>query len=274
VLAAMTVLVIIVMALSRMFSDGSRIWRKGTRQVDTDGGSRAVVGFLTRRLMSAVVDRQIPFYLTDTGLKTYGGPPTDWSSELCFVTISQSARANAGNTYRSAEEFRFYVSKMKTSDNKDLTASLYRLSLANRQTMNSITAYAYSSTNMTGKKWYEGGSENGVSIIGIKNVGGAGVADYISKFQVWAYPPYAYNSAKQAVKKYDSADFGFQPPLWVDLFIEVITQHDASEMYFLSKDGAPPSKWNEYLARNARRYVARVSFINRDGYAKGFYVTP
>ena len=82
VLAAMTVLVIILMLLGQVFSGSTLAWETGTRRMDQNIGARAVMDLIARDLSGAIVLKLDP-----SGVSPYSSGAT---SSLRFLTLAQT----------------------------------------------------------------------------------------------------------------------------------------------------------------------------------------
>ena len=129
VLASMTVLIVILLALVRLFDEASRAYDKGTTSVSRSAAARAAMEMITRDLEGAVIDRGCPFYKEDYTVDTgTSSKPGFGFNEFFFVTMEGDQ-----DDGRSYQLVRYYV--------KDYTATNagveYRCFSLNRATMDS-----------------------------------------------------------------------------------------------------------------------------------------
>ncbi|HNS81575.1 MAG TPA: hypothetical protein PKM67_08970, partial [Kiritimatiellia bacterium] len=84
-------------------------------------------------------------------------------------------------------------------------------------------------------------------------------------FQVWCYT----EPGAPAISDYDST--GSKPeqinqlPMWIEISLMIFDEKDAEHMANLDAFNAPDIP--EEAIKRARRYVTRINFVNRNGYA-------
>ena len=129
VLASMAVLIVILLALVRLFDEASRAYDKGTTSVSRSAAARAAMEMITRDLEGAVIDRGCPFYkeehTVDTGTASKPGAGFD---EFFFVTMEGDQ--NDGRSYQMVH---YYVD-VYTATNAGVKYRGFRLK---RDTMDS-----------------------------------------------------------------------------------------------------------------------------------------
>jgi prepilin-type N-terminal cleavage/methylation domain-containing protein len=107
VLASMAVLIVILLALVRLFDEASRAYGKGTTSVSRSAAARTAMEMITRDIEGAVIDRDCQFYkednTEDTGTPTKPGAGFD---EFFFVTME----GNQTND-RSYQLVHYYVNR-------------------------------------------------------------------------------------------------------------------------------------------------------------------
>lgn len=108
VLASMGVLLILMLALVRMFDEASTALKKGTTSVSRSAAARAAMEMITQDLEGAVIDRRFQFYSeTDT--------VDDNFDEIYFVTMKRDPEMGTeGDDGRSFQLVHYYV-KIQTN---------------------------------------------------------------------------------------------------------------------------------------------------------------
>ena len=142
----------------------------------------------------------------------------------------------------------YYVANM-LDENKNRIPNRYRLM---KSLVNDFDAEAfdlYSGTN-----WTVTLSLNGINLLLIEN---------ISAFEVRAYS----ESSDMLTDDYCSNDLSSSNtlPLWVDLYIETLSDEDAITAAALPRG----TNRIDFLSKHANAYVTRVHFLNRAGYTRG-----
>jgi prepilin-type N-terminal cleavage/methylation domain-containing protein len=88
VLVSMAVLVILMLALVRLFDEASGAYRKGTVSVSRNAAARAAMDMIARDFEGVVIDQRIRFYkegdTVDPSSASVGGAGFD---ECCFITM-------------------------------------------------------------------------------------------------------------------------------------------------------------------------------------------
>ena len=117
VLASMAILLILMLALVRMFDEASGALKKGTTSVSRNAAARAAMEMITQDLEGAVIDRRFQFYkeagTTDAGrfgsgfdefyMVTLAGDPgtNGYSYHVVRYYVSTVTNSEAGVKYRS-----------------------------------------------------------------------------------------------------------------------------------------------------------------------------
>jgi len=241
-LAAMSVLILIVSLCAQLFSGAQRSWRSGTGMADSAANGRAIMDYIARELQVAAADSRLRFYVTDATETAYGGNTNRQSHELYFVAMNNdNAAAN-----REAQQVAYYI-REETPTGKP---RFYQLMRAVAYKTSKITAYDTLS-------WWNNFTQSANN----DNVG-VMVEDVIT-FRVRAY-----NDAGNMINSFSAAEGTNRLPAYVDIFLETIGAADAREFRnYAALKGKTHADVKDYLDKNARRFFTRVYFPNRNGYA-------
>ncbi len=274
-LAAMGVLVLVVMMMSRVFTDTTRMWNLGTKRIVEAQEARAVMNFLVQEISTAMADSLISFRMhsevnpaLSMSVSAYG----EDTDSLAFLAFTQTppwgatGANHAGNDSwrrRATTQFIYFVDYMidEFGDDMDDSHELgprYRLVRA-RGTRSSHTVddlptrppglinSAYHRTDW----WRE---EFNTDVLGNIET----IAVNVVAFELWAY-----TEAGNYIFNFDSVTQG-EPPLWIDLYLEMMGEAEIAQLAQMWKNNHPDRL--DFRERNVRRYSARVYLRNREGY--------
>jgi len=282
-LTAMGLLVIIVLMMSRVFTDTNRMWNLGTKRVTEAQEARVVVDFLAKELSTAIADNMISFKMhSETGPNSFSvrayGEETDSLAFIAYTRTPPWGGADFGSTSepgdaaarrRNTSQFIYYVDYMLDDDGNDMDENhddgpRYRLTRL-RKTRSSHTVSATPGSpagiNESAYKqadwwlpdlWMD-------QYAGFGGVNRETIAINLVAFELWAYTPSGAN-----VWNFDSHTVG-EPPLWVDIYLEVMGDAEITQLAAMWRQNHPDML--DYRERNARRYSVRIYLRNREGYA-------
>lgn len=239
VLAAMAVLSIIVLIVSKMFVDANQAWAIGTRRVEQDIQARSALEWMTRELATAMADGVLSMKVEPGGNTDYYGNVT---TNITFTSKNHRAEYRSSNPYREVQQIRYMLFPLTN-------APPYFYTLGRQVTENeSVATYqCYVTSNWTAnlnsyaKEW--------------ANV----IAEHVARFDVCVF---ITNSSSPTVPipqpNYDSTVH--PPPIWIDLALVTLDENDA-------RKAANVSSGNRiaYIDRTAKRYVARAYPHNVQG---------
>ncbi len=263
-LASMAILVFIVLMMSRVFAEATSIWSLGAKRITTASDGRAIMDFMVKELTQAMADDVLSFKLSsganpsDFGVSAYGAD----SDEVYFGAAVQSC---ALHNMRNVEQFAYFIAPML--DDRDVVIpNRYRLARTRRtgstySTQNNRINSIYKKDDWwTAMKPPPGYIEENVNGQACETI-----ADNISAFEVWAYSEATgyyepdYSSRPGGGSSIDNKDM---LPLWVDIYLEMLSEEDAVKMAELW--GADQARALEFLSSNVKRFTARVYFPNRE----------
>ncbi len=241
VLAALTVLSVMVMLLGRLFNDSSKAWSTGTARADIDNAARSTFDFLSQEIGQAVVDDLIPLVVTSNATTNDLGLQSD-AIRLVALCNKAERRQTTSTTYRDSQALLYFVSEVSTNQ----TAGLWRRT-SEKFDIGGILAKAYAKNT----SWLTDLSMTTATFDA--NV----IAPEVIRLKVSVTTTNVTATAQQTFTNgYDSETHGL--PLWMDLYLELMSAQDVTRAALLT--GAARS---EYIRQKARRYSGRIFFQNR-----------
>lgn len=284
-LMSMSLLVVIVLMMSRMFADTTRMWDLGTRRIAEAQGARVVVDFLGREISTAVADELVSFKIhsepssSSLSVAAYG----EDTDSICFVSTPRTPPWGSGPVRRSANQYVYYVDYMEDDETGDILDETHpdgpRYALMRRRLTRAMHSFAdipaslvltntpplhrskrVMNTAYKRKDWW---------LPPLMTVAPAEtVARNIVAFEVWAQPqhyPSEYGFNFDSTYTPPGGDQPLGAPLWIDLYLEVMGEQDLAELGFRYQIyGATAPEFLEFRERNVRRYSTRIYFRNRE----------
>jgi len=256
-LASMTVLIFVVMMMTRIFTETTGIWARGAKQIQSAVEGRVIMDFIVKEMTQAVADDVVTFKLNSGvgsppqyGVNAYGVQ----SDEVCFVAM---VRSGDGGYRRTSNQFVYFISPMLDEQNQAIP-NRFRL-VRTRRTQSMYNNPANLAKSAYGNRtWWQDmdpdydddGPDSGTPI--------ETIAENVAGFEVWAWNP----AADRYEPGYGSSDFDDLLPLWVDIYLELLSEDDAVRSAILMD--ADPNLGAEYISRSVKRYTTRVYFPNRE----------
>jgi prepilin-type N-terminal cleavage/methylation domain-containing protein len=231
ILAAVVILAIIVTAMARIFADSTNAWRLGAKKIESNASGRAALDFIAQELSQAVVDPLLSMKLKSNADSFLGKD----SDRLYFVAMNQQAERRGSKSYRATMQVRYSVMVSPEATNR------YVLLRHVDENWTDGAMNCYETTD-----WWQGMDGYGANALNA-----AVLADNVRNFEVWVY-----DRRGVARPDYDSTQHG--PPLWIDLYVEVLAEEDATRAEYVAGD---------FVERATRRYQLRVYPENRMGYS-------
>jgi prepilin-type N-terminal cleavage/methylation domain-containing protein len=259
-LAAMSVLVLIALMMARVYTDTTKMWELGTRRVTSAAEGRVVMDFLVRELATAIADDVVAFRTVSPGLnnesfiygvETYGAE----ADEIYFVGLV--SRGNSSNRRRTGAQFAYFVTQMVDED-ENLMPHRYRL-VRTRKTEAMYSNERNRDRSAYGMRnwWLEQPPILPQFPQGRHNA--EVIAENVAAFEIWAYS----DEAGDYVSNYRSWLEGNRLPVWVDVYLEMLSEADAIRAAALFEAGNE-SEGRLFVDNQARRYMSRVYFGTRD----------
>jgi hypothetical protein len=257
-LVAMIVLMVIVMLMTRVFSETSLLWQRGARQIQAAMEGRVIMDMIVRDMTQAIADDIVTFKSDSGGARDirYGVPSVYGAlvDSVCFVGLVHTA--DRDNYRRTANQFAIFVAPMLNEQGGVMT-NRYRLvrgrrtrSMYNTETHRTINS-AYANTN-----WWAEFRDMDMTDSGFGTPVET-IAENVAAFELWTY-----DNNQQVINSYDSGFNGNKLPLWVDVYLELLSENDAIKMADLWTQNSAAA--SDFLSLNARRYTTRIFFPNRE----------
>jgi competence protein ComGC len=273
-LSAMGVLVILVLMMSRVFTETNRVWNLGTKRVVEAQEARVIMDFLVQGLSTIVSDGALSFRMhSEPGTESLSvrvyGEDTD---SVAFLAYTQTPPWGATGNHatdqdyrrRATSQFVYYADYMvdDTGDPMDFQhpeGPRYRL-VRKRGTRSPHTVDDNPRRSPPGAGLlYSAYHRNNWWLPdNVADHQPETVANNLVAFEFWAY-----TAAGRHEYDFDSTRVG-EPPLWVDLYIELMGDAEIAQLAQMWKINHP--EWRDFRERNARRYSARIYLRNREGY--------
>ena len=255
-LAAITILMIIVSIMSVIFTESDRAWTQGTSMVERNTEGRAALNMIGHDLQYALADEMLTFAMREDAergddMESYGF----LNSEICFVSLVHQPEDN--NNPRASQRIVYYVKERTVDDNSEDGLGRYQLMRVAINTGNDSIDAAYDH-----ETWYEF-DRDAEEVFDNTAI----IAENVT-----ALAFFAPDGTGDIVKNYLSTDKDNDNrlPEYVDVYLEVMGEKDAIRAAQLKtlaeEDKIPEEKITEFVENYSRRYTARVYFQNRAGY--------
>lgn len=242
-LVAMAILAIIILLMAQLFTGSTKAWDLGMNHAEQNMTGRSLMDFMVREISQAVADDKIRFRHEDNiGMRVYGSEPDD----LYFVSMNNNAQSGA-NARRELSEVYYYVEPMINEDDEEIPGR-YRLR----------RMYTAQVTCLRTNEWWKN--------LAVGGFGDQVLAENVASFDVYCYRP---DIGPDAISDYLSSNNGDQLPTYVDIALAVFDEKAAAEAQMKIEDfgeNEHSAGMRNFVKEKARRYVARVYFVNRNGY--------
>lgn len=259
ILAAMAILAIILLMLGNIFTQSHRIWKLGTKRSLGLGETRGVMEALNRVISQAIADSKITFKLRSNNDDPFPGYGCKWVygwevDELYLLTMVRTPWSDR-QYRREAHSYVIFVTNMVDAAGNRIP-NRFRLVQSRKTGAQYTTPYNLSISAYKTKTWWkEFGSQ--VSEGNLETL-----AENVAAFEIWAWS----EKANRYVANYYSLDQDNKLPLWVDIWLEVLSEEEAIQLAALW--AASPEAARLYLNQHTRRYASRVYLANRIGYVR------
>lgn len=267
VLAAMSVLAIIMMLTSQIFGDSTKAMRTGLRGAESSSASRAVMDFMARDVSMAVFGPAVtnaPYlhlrtYNTEppAGLpppsNILGLRPDDFTAFMFLAPVNNPTNSNPRELKSVLYRMRHYQtgSSGYIAHRYELMRGEYFDSIQNQRWYRDP---AWSDRNTAATSVY--GATRGEGKVLIQNVRSFSVA-------------YRTNFTGTAVAETDPAKTrtDVTPLAYLDIRLEVLAEPDAIRAADMWATGTPSQAALEFVERAVKHHFRRVFFNNQGGYA-------
>lgn len=235
-IAAMTILIIVIGILGRIVTDTQRVWRQGTDAAELSLNARAAFALLDGDLGSAVCSSNLLFELEPQADVMLHG--TNLATSLLFYRLGPLPKATELRSFQQVHVF------STPPDSRGLRA-LFR----------ERRAIAFDEPDP--EDWEAWATTNAASQI---------VLDNITALAITAIHPHdpsdPTDSAAPFARSvdYDSADYTNALPLALDLELELLPDRAARRYALL-----PAEQRDAFVQQHAVRFAHRIHFRNRQG---------
>lgn len=247
ILAAVAILGLMALFLGRIFSESSRIWKLGSKRVESNGSGRAAIEFIARELNGAIVDDKLEFELRSDADSVQFGSVTDVnrSDRLTFATATHAPMLNSNRNYQARQ---VRMTTFRVMKSVEYASTNYVLLQHNWYSPSAPQFDCYVDPN-----WTSG--FDGLTTLANSSI----IAQNVRNFEV-----FVYNNKGQSIPNYKSWIDG--PPAFVDIYLEVLAEDDnrKANLGLASKD----------LQRMTRRFHTRVNLPITMGYSRDALTTP
>jgi prepilin-type N-terminal cleavage/methylation domain-containing protein len=239
-LAAMTILTIMVLLISRLFADSTRLWKVGTKRIESNTDGRAVVDFMVRELSAALCDGvngPLGLKLDSDFREAHGMDP----DRIFFCSSAQTSERRSSGDYRQVSQVVYDLDEMKNANNSGDLDGRYR-----------VVRYGVEKLGSSFTCYNPGGFPQGsVSYSSWNNMT---LAENVRTLEFWVYDT---NQTGVSIADYDSSVHG--RPSYIEVYLELLGQDDAIKASLL-----PAAAQEEFCNRVARRYVGRA-YLHANG---------
>lgn len=244
VLASMAVLVLIMLALLRVFSEATSASTKATVTVVRNAAARTAMQMIRDDLRSSLLDGQIAMYKeADTTDKNY--------DRIGFVTLS--ANNDATNRSYSLIQVQYYVlPDVRTNLGTPYTTWVLKRFSRKISEARQLGADMYTSA---GKRWWKETGSFGSGFV---------ICDNIVRFDVWVCNEKGDNlsgigsSSFGGGQVFDSTAYTMNPPSYVDIYLQV-TSDEAMMRGQLALKSGETDAGNGILYRESDILLTRVT---------------
>jgi len=282
ILASMTILVFMVLMLTRVYTDGTTAWKTGSRNANRNMLARSVMDFMARELSMAAFEfgdgTATQFlsmaYFADTTPENFG---LEGADEIFFVKLNKQPimnpdpAADAGEK-RSAQLIRYYVEHLgkigalpaldNAPENPEFRFALWRDDRHPDSGSFGNTKLPYGLYfNDKGLYWMFSDTDSQNSLPTRPRRTGTILIDDVRTFEVFAYTSQNGRSA------FSWSSFGDPDRLdYLDIYLETFDERDAEQAALLASSlGQDHARTVEFVERAVKRNYRRVYLYNKQG---------
>lgn len=252
ILAAVSVLAIIVLFMGNIFSNSSRVWKLGNKRIESNNAGRAAVEYIAREISTAYVDGSFELRLYSDKDMIY--PGGDLSDRIAFMSGTTTPQFSTTLTYRIVRQIKQCMFAVVGSNKGPYTLV--------QKVFQTPTEITQASQNTTWPDDISAAVDSGAATMNSLSV----IADNVRNLEFFVYVQDPATGKPRAVSDYKS----WEPsggltntvmPLYVDIYLEVLGEEDAIK-------AANGLNKPEDLRRMARRYFTRAYLPNAQGAAR------
>ncbi|MCO5068016.1 MAG: prepilin-type N-terminal cleavage/methylation domain-containing protein [Kiritimatiellae bacterium] len=265
VLAAVVILLLIVLAMGRIFAATTKAYRNTNKQVERDASARAVMDFIVREISEAMFDAAFNNtnaalsmrYRADTCKDNFG---VEGADEIWFVSANNRLRSDKP---REGVQTVFFVQNYENLTNAPPNAR-FRFGLW-RSTRYPTSPYPWQSAydKTQGLKW--SGDSEGSSAQKQRN---DLLLENVRTFEIFAYTnPEGTGERTYNWDSTGTSRYGAQDLFCMDIYLETLSEADAILAAQMAASLGPNEKRTvEFVESSVRRYYQRIYFPNKRGY--------
>ena len=250
-LSAMTVLAILMLICGNVFSSSTRAWENSTTRVEQNTAGRAVMDLLTKQLCTALISTQMAFRVNKDDIQPYG------VGHGCTLWFGSAVGGMGWRNPDEAVVYKYYVQQYANYPG-DFTHYALFAEIDHGDVTNSISGSGSSPTVLgqfdgnTIRRAYRNKSDaSGWLLRAPPSWSINYIADNVTTFAVLPEGNF---------QKWWSDDNGYRLPRYVDIMFGTLSEADARKAALLP---AASGALADFLARNEKRFVQRVYFMNR-----------
>ena len=260
VIAAMSVLAIIMLLISQAYTSVNGAWRDGMIASDQNSGGRSVLAFMARELSQAIADDQYQMVVKadDSAYSVYGTN----DSAIWFSTLSGRPRHGTSEDYRQVQDISYYVTTDGGGSDRQTDFAYRKLRRIGNYKLDKLAPYK------NGAK-----IDAAISKTGSDLNGGSDLLPFVHRFEITLYcqdlanpggPPVARAisdpRSPHDYKSYATDGITQYVPAYADLYLEVLGHDIAQSITQLTS-----SEKKEFAKKNVQRFSTRVYFPNIAG---------
>lgn len=270
-LTATAILVVLVLLMSQIFTNTHRMWTLGTKRVLEAQEARVVMDFLVQGFSTAMADDLISFKMhSETGEDSLSvsayGEETDSIAFLSYTQTPPWGGTGHQARRRATTQFVYYVDYME-DDARELMDIDHPDGPRYRLVRRRGTRLPHTVDDLSGRRPPGAGLLYSAYQIrdwwlprNVASHDEETVAINVVAFELWAF-----TAGGEYVYNFDSTVVG-EPPLWVDLYLEVMGNEEITQLAQLWRQDPNAPAVRDFRERHARRYSARVYLRNWEGY--------
>ncbi len=266
VLVAMTIVTMLVLMMTRVYTDGAKAVTTGTRNMERNVNARAVMDFIARELSMAAFEfgdettsnyLGMAYYADDTD-PIYGYQADEISFVLLNKDILDLSSPSDDGQRRSAMQVTYFVDNMEDlADAPENAEHRYALFRYARHPSPAGNDYATYFSEQDSVNWMEpGGSRASVTRDDI-------IVENVRTFEIFAYTDEQGSHANS----WKSWETGNPRLAFLDIYLETMDENDARRIAALAANlGENNATVQEQVERAVKRNYRRVYLYNKQGY--------
>lgn len=266
VLAAVVIMLLIVLAMGRIFASTTKAYKNTNKQAERDAAARAVMDFIAREVSQAMYEAAFRStnallsmrYRADTCKDNFG---LEGADEIWFLAANNRLKEDRP---RELVQTVFFVQNYEGLSVNVPPNAKYRFGLW-RRTRYPTSPYPWHGAydKAQGLKW-SGDSEGSSAQKGRDDL----ILENVRTFEIFAYT----NPEGKGARTYNwdstgTSRYGAQDLFCMDIYLETLSEADAILAAQMAATLGPDNKRTvEFVESVVRRYYQRIYFPNQLGY--------